>query len=720
MLLQLPVLLTLCVLAAAAVLHFGEGVLRVVNGNVVLQAMFGAMLMQWFTTATSLSKALLVEHALAMVLTRVEVSQTDAPLMYAALRMYVTALQRGGATTRASTNLRILPWQERQALQRKAAGRRFAVRFLAVCTDSMPETCVFKNTRVFFTCTAASVTVSMFGRNCRDQLQTLVQDIASVHAPDRKGIADDRAATVDMYCVKRNPTSNRFHWERLANIRTRFLNSVALPGDMGAEMLADARLFFDSATMYDAKGQPHRRGYTFHGPPGCGKTTLAHVLASELDLPLCAVPLQAEGMTDGDFHALLRDAPVPAILLLEDLDALGGPTRSTRPAQIIRTTDIPSKPSPMCTLTLSGILNALDGISSQEGRLVIATTNELAEVDRALLRPSRCGDKILHLTAASPSQTTQMVATAFPDSSVDTDTLKTLLAVVKRFDVSPCKLQSYLAAMDSIDAALNPGNVITLAQGATLGLHMYTATYDELWSAGLEPVYWFVTLFKGIWLCQWETRTAAFEAMPYGNVGSVFTTFVAAFGETACLERASAIRALAERALAHTPWVGQARLHKFIEENGQSIDVCLKNADAELFGQCPAPSAGLPLLPLPDLLRDIGFENVPAVLESLRAGGITTSMDVGFVWASSVKCPVFDDVKARLICEDTKYISRSRIVTLLKRRFNDCSADDAWKAAYVMVPVGRFLYTFVTQRVFHAALFTETTPAAVAAAVVLA
>ena len=40
-------------------------------------------------------------------------------------------------------------------------------------------------------------------------------------------------------------------------------------------------------------------------------------------------------------------------------------------------------------ITLSGLLNALDGISAQEGRLLFATTNRYHTLDRALTRPGR-------------------------------------------------------------------------------------------------------------------------------------------------------------------------------------------------------------------------------------------------------------------------------------------------------------------------------------------
>ena len=41
------------------------------------------------------------------------------------------------------------------------------------------------------------------------------------------------------------------------------------------------------------------------------------------------------------------------------------------------------------SVTFSGLLNALDGVRSQEGRILMMTTNHREKRDPALLRPGR-------------------------------------------------------------------------------------------------------------------------------------------------------------------------------------------------------------------------------------------------------------------------------------------------------------------------------------------
>jgi chaperone BCS1 len=46
------------------------------------------------------------------------------------------------------------------------------------------------------------------------------------------------------------------------------------------------------------------------------------------------------------------------------------------------------------TVTLSGLLNAIDGNASQEGRLLIMTSNDPESLDAALIRPGRVDKKV--------------------------------------------------------------------------------------------------------------------------------------------------------------------------------------------------------------------------------------------------------------------------------------------------------------------------------------
>jgi chaperone BCS1 len=87
-----------------------------------------------------------------------------------------------------------------------------------------------------------------------------------------------------------------------------------------------------------------------------------------LGLSIYVITLSSPLINDDSLRELLTTARERGILLLEDVDSALG-TNST--------------------LTFSGLLNAIDGVVAQEGRLLFMTTNHVAQLNDALLRPGR-------------------------------------------------------------------------------------------------------------------------------------------------------------------------------------------------------------------------------------------------------------------------------------------------------------------------------------------
>jgi chaperone BCS1 len=154
------------------------------------------------------------------------------------------------------------------------------------------------------------------------------------------------------------------------------------------DLIQDMRAFLGSATWYNVRGVPHRRGYLLHGPPGNGKTTLVVAAAGEVGLSVAVLNLNNRSMTDDTLRALVDALPVGALLLIEDVDCAFGPRR---------------KSGEDTGVTLSGLLNALDGVSSREGRILFLTTNHPERLDPALVRPGRV-DRALHLENTTADQ----------------------------------------------------------------------------------------------------------------------------------------------------------------------------------------------------------------------------------------------------------------------------------------------------------------------------
>ena len=171
------------------------------------------------------------------------------------------------------------------------------------------------------------------------------------------------------------------------------LGSLILADSILEDTLEDLRDFYRSSTWYAERGIPYRRGYLLHGPPGTGKTTLVLALAGELKLPVATLNLSDRLMSDESLRAMVDALPAAALLLIEDIDCAFNEKRSATGTSGI---------------TLSGLLNALDGVSSRDGRVLFLTTNHPERLDPALLRPGRV-DRKIELGYATPDQRTNVL-----------------------------------------------------------------------------------------------------------------------------------------------------------------------------------------------------------------------------------------------------------------------------------------------------------------------
>jgi chaperone BCS1 len=183
-------------------------------------------------------------------------------------------------------------------------------------------------------------------------------------------------------------------------------------------LLTDCRDFLCSEDWYAERGIPFRRGYLLYGVPGSGKTSLIHSLAGELGLDIYVVSLSSKGMSDNTLTTLMGHVPSRCILLLEDLDAAF--TRSVSRDSL--STGVPTSSSSTpnnndtndgSTLSLSGLLNSLDGVAAAEGRLLFATTNHIERLDPALSRPGRM-DVWVNFTHATKWQAEGIFKCFFP------------------------------------------------------------------------------------------------------------------------------------------------------------------------------------------------------------------------------------------------------------------------------------------------------------------
>ncbi|KFY13914.1 hypothetical protein V491_06216 [Pseudogymnoascus sp. VKM F-3775] len=168
-------------------------------------------------------------------------------------------------------------------------------------------------------------------------------------------------------------------WTKLATQPIESMNSVDLESGQKERIIKDMEDYLNSSEMYTASGTPYRRGYLFYGPPGTGKTSIVRALAGHFKVDIYLPNLSNYDLDDERFQLLMANLPKGSILLIEDIDA-AGLTRDDTPD---------SNDSCDSKITLAGFLNAIDGIASSQGHILIMTTNCRSKLDDAMLRPGR-------------------------------------------------------------------------------------------------------------------------------------------------------------------------------------------------------------------------------------------------------------------------------------------------------------------------------------------
>jgi mitochondrial chaperone BCS1 len=191
----------------------------------------------------------------------------------------------------------------------------------------------------------------------------------------------------------------------------RLLESVLLEPGEKEHLLEDIAQFRSSKPRYQGLGIPYHRGYLFYGPPGTGKTSLVSALAAHFGLSIYTANLTE--FTDHSLMLAVNQVPANSVLLFEDIDCMkSSQARADAPA----TTDAKQNTSSQNGVTLSGLLNVLDGFYAPTGVLFVMTTNHVEMLDHALLRPGRI-DYRLYLGKASDRQKFELYRRFFPHSS---------------------------------------------------------------------------------------------------------------------------------------------------------------------------------------------------------------------------------------------------------------------------------------------------------------
>lgn len=186
----------------------------------------------------------------------------------------------------------------------------------------------------------------------------------------------------------------------------RDIDTIYLPSKQKKAMVDDLKSFLETKTIikYKKLGITHKRTYLFEGIPGAGKSSFIMALASQFGYNIAIINFTPK-MTDNDLIRLLRSLEEKeenkVFIIFEDMDCIFKERKSNDENRNM--------------VTFSGILNALDGITTRDNMICFITTNYKQNLDSALIRPGRV-DYIMRFDYINKEQVID-IFTTFTDRS---------------------------------------------------------------------------------------------------------------------------------------------------------------------------------------------------------------------------------------------------------------------------------------------------------------
>ena len=246
--------------------------------------------------------------------------------------------------------------------------------------------------------------------------------------------------------------------------------------------------FLKKPEKYTELGGKIPKGALLVGPPGTGKTLLAKAVAGEADVPFFSLSgsdfvEMFVGVGASRVRDLFRQAKekAPCIIFIDEIDAVGR-ARGKNPAM---------GGNDERENTLNQLLTEMDGFGTNSGVIILAATNRVDILDKALLRAGRF-DRQIHVDLPDLNERKEVFGVHLKplklDHSVDIDLLarqtpgfsgadianvcNEAALIAARHNKKKVHKEDFLAAVDRIIGGLEKKTkVLTAEEKHTIALH---------------------------------------------------------------------------------------------------------------------------------------------------------------------------------------------------------------------------------------------------------
>jgi len=238
--------------------------------------------------------------------------------------------------------------------------------------------------------------------------------------------------------------SNYIHWDLEMEMKSREIQTIYIPEKVKTEILSDISQFMEPKVVarYRELNINHVRMYMFYGAPGTGKTSLIKSLGSHFNKNICYLDLNKRDLDDSELKKCIRNIPSDSILCLEDVDSLFGEDRKSK-----------------TSLSFSGFINSFDGFATPDNLIVIMTTNNLNQLDQAVVRRI---SYFVEFKYSIREQTQQMFDRFFPEY---TDRFEEFYKNVESIDVTTNVLEKFFTRYLFQDIIVASKNFSRFANG---------------------------------------------------------------------------------------------------------------------------------------------------------------------------------------------------------------------------------------------------------------